>query len=161
MWEESVDEALYLPHNITTFYFQLRHVVMFYICYIWTVVFFLEHVWLCLFLRARCGWRIRTRNTNWWKSTSLTWGTSTIINLFILLPKLSPFLPHCQLYSTACQAHHQSHFLSTAKNTASILIWAMEHVHLEVAASTDTVRAHSYLKLFDIILSTTVASICI
>ena len=34
-------------------------------------------------------------------------------------------------------------FLSTAKNTASILIWAMERVHLEVAASTDTVRAHS------------------
>ena len=44
-------------------------------------------------------------------------------------------------------------FLSTAKNTASILIWAMERVHSEVAASTDTVRTHSYLKLFDIILS--------
>ena len=59
----------------------------------WPLVFFLEHVLLCLFRRARCGWRIRTRNTNWWKSTSLTWGTSTIIKLFRLVPKFSPFLP--------------------------------------------------------------------
>ena len=34
MWEECVDEASYLPHNITTFYFQLKNVVMFYICYV-------------------------------------------------------------------------------------------------------------------------------
>ena len=75
-------------------------------CYVlhllrWTVVFFLEHVWLCLFLRARCGWRIRTRNTNWWKSTSLTWGMSTIINLFNPSFQALSFPPplQCRLWS--------------------------------------------------------------
>ena len=60
-------------------------------------------------------------------------------------PSLLPSQLHCQWYIDVCSRDHDYHpslFLSTAKNIVSILIWAMERVRLEVAASIDMVGAY-------------------